>query len=75
MIGYILTIEQKDNIQGQFYAPFETFNCVQDINDVWFTFLTDDDKRAIIGTQYEWLLSCPQGEYIPPPPPPFPPII
>lgn len=73
MIGYILTIEQKDSIQGQYYAPFETFNCVQDINDIWFTFLTDDDKRQIIGTQYEWLLSCPQGEYIPPPPPPFPP--
>jgi hypothetical protein len=74
MIGYILTIEQKDTIQGQQYAPFEVFNCVQDINDVWYTFLTDDDKRSIIGTQYEWLLSCPQGEYIPPIPPPFPPI-
>ena len=74
MIGYILTIEQKDDIQGKEYAPYQVFNCVQDINDIWFTFLTDDDKRAIIGTQYEWLLSCPQGEYIPPIPPPFPPI-
>jgi hypothetical protein len=74
MIGCILTIEQKDTIQGQYYAPFEIFNCVQDINDDWYTFLTDDDKRALIGTQYEWLLSCPQGEYIPPIPPPFPPI-
>lgn len=74
MIGYILTIEQKDTIQGQKYAPFEVFNCVQDINDVWYTFLTDDDKRALIGTQYEWLLSCPQVEYVPPIPPPFPPI-
>jgi len=69
MIGYILTLEQKDTIQGQQYAPYQDFNCVQDINDVWFTFLTDDDKRAIIGSQYEWLLSCPQGEYIAPPPP------
>ena len=74
MIGYILTIEQKDDIQGKEYAPYQVFNCVQDINDIWFTFLTDDDKRAIIGTQYEWLLSCPQGEYVPPLPPPFPPI-
>jgi len=73
MIGYILTIEQKDTIQGQYYAPFEIFNCVQDINDIWFTFLTDDDKRTLIGTQYEWLLFCPQGEYVPPIPPPFPP--
>ena len=73
MIGYILTIEQKNTIQGKYYAPFEIFNCVQDINDIWFTLLTDDDKRAIIGTQYEWLLSCPQGEYVPKPSPPFPP--
>jgi hypothetical protein len=73
MIGYILTIEQKDSIQGQYYAPFEIFNCVQDINDIWFTFLTDDDKRAIISTQYEWLLFCQQGEYVPKPSPPFPP--
>lgn len=72
MIGYVLTIEQKDNIQGKEYAPYQIFNCVQDINDIWFTFLTDDDKRAIIGTQYEWLLSCPQEEYVPPSPP-FPP--
>lgn len=73
MIGYILTIEQKDQLQGQFYAPFEIFNCVQDINNIWFTFLTYDNKKEIIGTQYEWLLSCPQGEYVPKPLPPFPP--
>lgn len=73
MIGYVLSNIQKDDIQGKEYAPYQIFNCVQDINDVWFIFLTDDDKRAIIGTQYEWLLSCPQEEYIPKPSPPFPP--
>jgi hypothetical protein len=65
MIGYKLTPEQKEDIQGQQYAPYQIFNCVQDINEVWFTFLTDQDKRAIIGTQYEWLLLCPQEEYVP----------
>ncbi|MFY7884563.1 MAG: hypothetical protein ACOVOV_06940 [Dolichospermum sp.] len=74
MIGYVLTIEQKEDIQGKEYAPYQIFNCVQDINDVWFTFLTNYDKISIIRTEYKWLLSCPQGEYIPPPPPPFPPI-
>jgi hypothetical protein len=73
MIGYILTIEQKDKLQGQFYAPFEIFNCVQDINNIWFTFLTYDNKKEIIGTKYEWLLSCSQGVYVPPILPPFPP--
>ena len=71
MIGYILTIEQKDSIQGVEYAPYQTFNCVQDINDVWFTFLTDDDKRLIIGTEWEWIIFCPQGEYVPKPSPPI----
>lgn len=65
MIGYKLTQEQKEDIQGQQYAPYQIFNCVQDINEVWFTFLTDQDKRLIIGTQYEWLVLCPQEEYVP----------
>ena len=73
MIGYILTIEQKDNIQSVEYAPYQTFNCVQDIDGIWYTFLTDEDKRLIIGTEWEWILSCSQGEYVPPLPPPFPP--
>jgi len=71
MIGYKLTPEQKEDIQGKEYAPYQIFNCVQDINEVWFTFLTDQDKRAIIGTQYEWLLFCPQEEYVPSEPSPI----
>jgi hypothetical protein len=72
MIGYILTIEQKEKIQGQEFAPFEKFNCVQDINDVWFNFVTDQQKTLIEASQYAWVLTLPQSEYIPPPPPPFP---
>ena len=72
MIGYILTIEQKDSIQGQYYAPFEIFNCVQDINDVWFLFLSEQDKE-ILPQEYLYLLELPQGEYVPKPSPPFPP--
>ena len=71
MIGYILTVEQKEDIQGKEYAPYQFFNCVQDINDVWFTFLTDDDKIKILNSQYEWIFSCPKEEYVPPPPPPI----
>jgi hypothetical protein len=69
MIGYILTIEQKDSIQSVEYAPYQTFNCVQNIDGIWYTFLTDDDKILITGTEWEWILSCPQGEYVPPLPP------
>jgi len=66
MIGYILTVEQKEIIQGQYYAPYQFINCVQDINDIWFTFFTDEDKAIIETTEINWLLECPQEEYVPP---------
>ena len=50
----------------------EFFNCVADINGVWFLFLSDQDKTQVTGTEYAWLLELPEGEYTPPPPPPFP---
>ena len=74
MIGYILTTEQYEQVQGQFYTPYEFFNCVQDINDVWFLFLSDEDKVQITDTQWSWILELPEGEYTPPLAPPFPPI-
>jgi hypothetical protein len=64
MIGYILTIEQKEAIQGVFFASDIFFNCVQDINDVWFLFLSDQDIE-ILPQEYLYLLDLPQGEYIP----------
>ena len=74
MIGYILTPEQYNEVQGQFYTPYEFFNCVQDINGVWYLFLSDQDKTQVTETEYAWLLELPQGEYIPKPPSPFPPL-
>lgn len=72
MIGYILTIEQYNQIQGQYYSPSQFFNCVQDINDVWFLFLSDQDKEEIAATEWSWIIDLPQGEYTPKPQPPFP---
>jgi hypothetical protein len=72
MIGYILTQEQKDQIQGKEFARYEYFNCVQDINDVWFNFLTEQQIPQVEASEYAWILDLPQAEYIPPPPPPFP---
>jgi hypothetical protein len=73
MIGYILTIEQYEQIQGQYYTPSAFLNCVQDINEVWFLFLSQQDKDYIVNTSWAWLLELPEGEYVPPLPPPFPP--
>jgi hypothetical protein len=66
MIGYTLTIEQKEEIQGVYYAPYEFFNCVQDINNVWFLFLSQQDKETILGTEWAYLLTLPEEEYIQP---------
>ena len=74
MIGYILTVDEKDQIQGQYYTDYQFFNCVQDINDVWYLLLSDEDQPEVEASQYAWVLDLPQGEYTPPLPPPFPPI-
>lgn len=65
MKGYTLTIKQKDSIQEVEYAPYQLFNCVQDINNIWFTFLSEEDKKLITGTDFEWILNCTEKEYIP----------
>ena len=73
MLGYIITKEQKDQIQGQEFAPFQCFNCVQDINGVWFNFVTEQQIPQVQVSEYAWVLTLPEAEYIPPIPPPFPP--
>jgi hypothetical protein len=69
MIGYILTEEQYTEIQGKEFAPFQHFNCVQDVNDVWFNFVTEQQIPLIQASQYAWVLTLPQGEYIAKPTP------
>ena len=66
MIGYKLTENQKNFVQDKFYTPHQFINCVQDINGIWFTFFTDEDKAIIETTEINWLLECPQEEYVPP---------
>jgi len=65
MIGYSLTTEQKEDIQGVYYTTYEFFNCVQDINNVWFLFLSQQDKETILGTEWAYLLELPEEEYTP----------
>jgi hypothetical protein len=66
MIGYKLTENQKNYIHNKFYTPHQFINCVQDINGIWFTFFTEDDKSIITITNIAWILECEQVEYIPP---------
>jgi len=72
-IGYTLTESEYTQVQGQFYTPYQFLNCVQDINGVWFLFLSDEDKPEVLASEYAWILTLQQREYTPPTPPPFPP--
>ena len=65
MIGYKLTIEQKESIQEVSFADAQAFNCVQNINGDWFTFISEQQIPFIEGTQFAWILLCEQGEYVP----------
>jgi hypothetical protein len=71
MMGYILTTEQYQEIQGKEFSPFQYFNCVQDINGVWFNFVTEQQYPEIQASQYAWILTLPEAEYVPPPSPPI----
>ena len=73
-IGYTLTESEYNQVQGQYYTEYQFFNCVLSIDNVWFLFLSDEDKQVVATTEWAWILDLPEAEYIPPPPPPFPPV-
>lgn len=66
MTGIKLTLDQKNNIHGKNFTDVLKFNCVQDINNDWFLFLSDSDKLEIESTQYVYLLSLQEFEYVAP---------
>ena len=74
MEGRIVTNQQAQDLQGQFIDSNTFLGFVQDINDVYFLFLSEQDEIDIAQTQYAYLLEIPLSPYIPPPSPPFPPI-
>lgn len=66
MEGIKLTIEQKEQIQGVFFNDNTFFNCVQDINNDWFVFISEDDKLYLRNTEFEWLNNETEVTYVPP---------
>ena len=72
MIGYILTQENYDQVQGQYINPYQFINCVSDINDTYFFFGNEQDKEAFKDTEFMWLFDLPTAEYVPKPSPRFP---
>ena len=47
-----LTIEEKDQLVGQWYAPDSFFNPVQDINDVWI--ISQEEMNNCINSEFQW---------------------
>jgi hypothetical protein len=67
MILYKLTIEQKDLLVGQQFAPSSYFGPVQDINGDWF--ISDQEVNQCINPDFQWVKNLPAMEYTPPPNP------
>ena len=69
MEGRIVTNETAESLQGVFFDSDTFFNFVQDINDVYFLFLSEQDEADIAQTEYAYLLDIPLSPYIPQPQP------
>lgn len=69
MEGRIVTNQQAQDLQGQFIDSDTFLNFVQDINDVYFLFLSEQDEADISQTQYAYLLEIPLSPFVPKPSP------
>ena len=65
MEGRIVTNPTAEQLQGVFFDSDTFFNFVQDINEVYFLFLSSSDEVDISVTEYAYLLDIPLSEYIP----------
>jgi hypothetical protein len=67
MILYKLTIEQKDLLVGQLFAPASYFGPVQDINGDWF--ISEQEVSGCVNPDFQWVKTLPSMEYTPQPSP------
>lgn len=69
MEGRIITNQQAQELQGQFIDSDTFLNFVQDINDIYFLFLSEQDEADVANTQYAYLLEIPLSPFVPKPTP------
>jgi hypothetical protein len=69
MEGRIVTNQQAQDLQGQFIDSDTFLNFVQDINDIYFLFLSEQDEQDVANTQYAYLLDLPLNPFVPKPSP------
>jgi hypothetical protein len=70
----ILTINQKDSLDGQLVCPDVYFNPTLDVNQDWF--ISQEEINTSIYVEHDWIkdltLSVYLGPYVPPQPTPVP---
>ena len=59
----LLTLEQKNEIDGKEFAPNSFFNPIQDANNNWVISIQEMEQATI--PPYEWVHDLPLIEYIP----------
>ena len=66
----LLTVEQKDSLLIQQYAPDSYFNPIQDLNDNWV--ISVEEMANCVNDEFIWVKDLPLIIYEPKPsPPPF----
>jgi hypothetical protein len=59
----LLTIEQKDSLVEQLYAPDSYFNPIQDAQDNWV--ISTEEMEQCVNPDYLWVKDLPLIEYVP----------
>jgi hypothetical protein len=69
----LLTLEQKNEIEGQLYTEDSYFNPIQDINNDWV--ISTQEMEECVVEEFMWVKELPLIDYEPKPTPPFPPVL
>jgi len=64
MIVGLLTIEQKDQIEGQYFAEDQMFNPVQDGDGDWV--ISTQEMYSCINPDFMWVKDLPTIEWVSP---------
>lgn len=64
--GRQVTNQQAEQLQGVFFDVDTFFNFVQDINNVYYLFLSAQDENDLLNTEYAYLLDIPLTPYFAP---------
>jgi hypothetical protein len=59
----LLTVEQKDQLVGQLYAPCSYYNPIQDFNDNWIISIEEIDQ--CVNPEFMWVKELPLILYFP----------